>query len=112
MEETKEEKKFCPHCKQFKPLTAFTKDKRSKDSLYYICKDCAKERQKEYLRNYYDKKVAAKKEAAALEAEKKTALSSYTPRQLMEELMARGYEGCLKKIVSIELINGKMVSNY
>ena len=30
----------------------------------------------------------------------------------MEELMARGYEGCLKKIVSIELINGKMVSNY
>ena len=112
MEETKEEKKFCPHCKQFKPLEAFTKDKRNKDGLCYICKDCAKDRQKEYQRLYRIRKTAARKEEEAREIEKKSALSSYTPRQLMEELMSRGYEGNLKKVISIELTGGKMISNY
>lgn len=49
------ETKRCYHCKQIKPLSDFTKDKRNKDGLSGICRACKKlynQAQKEYQAEY------------------------------------------------------------
>jgi len=40
--------KRCPQCKQFKPISQFSKDKQKKDSLRSSCKQC----QNQYCRQY------------------------------------------------------------
>lgn len=42
-------RKICGHCKNWRDISKFGKCKRSPDGLYYICKLC----KREYDRNYY-----------------------------------------------------------
>jgi len=35
--------KRCPHCKQIKPLSEFSKNRNRKDRVQYNCKSCAKQ---------------------------------------------------------------------
>ena len=44
-------KKTCTKCKKEKNIKEFWKDKRSKDKLYYLCKQCANKQKKEYRKN-------------------------------------------------------------
>ena len=44
-------KKACPKCKRKKDEEYFHKDGKSPDGLYYICKSCAKIRQKNYRKD-------------------------------------------------------------
>lgn len=49
------EEKVCVRCKESKPLSEFSKDRRSKDGLNCYCRACKKfynDSQKEYRRNY------------------------------------------------------------
>ncbi len=46
--------KRCPTCKTTKKPQSFTKDKKSKDGLYGICKACRKIRRKERYEKDYD----------------------------------------------------------
>ena len=45
----KELLKYCPKCKQSKPLEDFNKHKREKDGLQRLCRYCQKESNKKYL---------------------------------------------------------------
>ena len=82
--------KHCPRCGRDLQLDEFYKNSKAKDGLQWMCKDCAKE--------------ANKQTPAASKTPSDNPLSSYTPRQLMEELARRGYKGKLTftQIIDIE----------
>lgn len=62
-------RKYCPRCKQLKYVGRFPKSKRTKDGLNCYCKQCAREKQKEYcltpIGRYYVIKAGAKKRGRA-----------------------------------------------
>lgn len=80
------ETKKCGKCKRELPLDAFYKNSSAKDGLQSECKECQKAAQKEKT------KARATRMMSVIEA---NPLSAYTPRQLIEELRARGYKGTL-----------------
>jgi len=45
-------KKECPKCHRFLPLSSFSKDKRTKDKRRCACKDCAKKLELEYMEKW------------------------------------------------------------
>ena len=99
--------KKCAKCGRELPTTDFYTNIRNKDGFQDRCKDC----QREWNREYQRKKAAEKKKAALnnedkIETEKvvidtkehimakvysEPELAKFTPRQLMQELKARGY---------------------
>ena len=92
--------KKCKKCGRTLPLTEFNKSKASKDGLQYHCRDC----HHEAMRTYHIKRAErelGKKISAYKEEPKPTALTKvyaypelarFQPRQLMEELKARGFK--------------------
>ena len=92
--------KKCNKCGRILPLTEFNKSKASKDGLQYHCRDC----HHEAMRSYHIKRAErelGKKISAYKEEPKPTALTKvyahpelarFQPRQLMEELKARGFK--------------------
>lgn len=83
--------KECSHCHRTLPVTEFYKKEGTSDGLQYYCKQC----QKEFNNAYKCKKKAF--------GGGNPELSRFTPRQLMEELKARGYTGELKYVQTINL---------
>lgn len=89
------ETKICKKCGQELPLENFSKNAKMKDGLQNHCKACASE----YSRQIWQRKKAKRKENELIEFEKKYKvytnrdLAKFTPRDLMLELKARGYEG-------------------
>lgn len=89
------ETKICKKCGQELPLENFSKNAKMKDGLQNHCKACASE----YSRQLWKRKKAQKKENERIEFEKKYKvytnrdLAKFTPRDLMLELKARGFEG-------------------
>ena len=67
--------KRCKSCGQLLPIIAFKTDPRSKDGYCHICNAC---------------------KAKGKEGNPK--LAEFTPRELMEELRARGYHGTLEYV--------------
>ena len=67
--------KRCKSCGQLLPIIAFKADPRSKDGHCHVCNAC---------------------KAKGKEGNPK--LAEFTPRELMEELSARGYHGTLEYI--------------
>ena len=109
-EEVKVKEKFCTACKRWLPIDKFSGDKHSADLHYYICKECTNQRARDLRR----KKNEKKKELARMELEQKTEaktkLSQSTPRELMEELLARGFTGELTIITTFKLVNGQIIN--
>lgn len=64
--------KRCKSCGEVLPITAFRTDTRSKDGYCHICDAC---------------------KAKSKECNPK--LANFTPRELIDELRARGYKGTL-----------------
>lgn len=83
--------KECKHCHRTLPVTEFYKKSSTPDGLQCYCKQC----QSELNKNSQRKKRAF--------GGGNPELSRFTPRQLMEELRARGYTGELKYIQTINL---------
>lgn len=80
--------KTCRRCGRELPEKSFYPNKRYKDGLTTICKECHRSEVK-----------AARgraKELKALKARGVKALADYTPRELMDELKKRGYRGRLE----------------
>lgn len=75
------ETKKCACCGQELPTTEFHVSNRHKDGLQSYCKSCIKEKNKQYYKN----SIGGGNEL----------LKDFTPRQLIEELKARGYKGKL-----------------
>ena len=67
--------KRCKSCGQLLPIIAFKTDLRSKDGHCHVCNAC---------------------KAKGKEGNPK--LAEFTPRELMEELRARGYHGTLEYV--------------
>ena len=104
------ETKICNKCGRELPIDSFSKNARTADGLQRHCKECASA----YSKSSYVKRQAKKKENERIEFEKKFKvythkdLAVFTPRELMLELKARGYEGELifiERIVKEHRIN-------
>ena len=97
MEETKT--KVCSKCGRDLPIESFRKNHTCKDGRCGTCKDCKRTYAKEWAKKNREKKKAWKIENERIEFEKKykiytnRELAKFTPRELMLELYARGYEG-------------------
>lgn len=116
MEEIKT--KVCHKCGRELPLSEFHKKSSAKDGLQSCCKECSNKMASECAKRSREKKKAQKIENERIEFEKKykiytnRELAKFTPRELMLELKARGYEGELlyiERIVKEHRINlGKL----
>ena len=78
--------KVCSRCGRALPITEFPKNAYTRDGHLGICKECQRERMKDYRRNIAEK---------ARLYDLRGGLKDYTPRELMLELKRRGYEGTL-----------------
>lgn len=101
------ETKICRKCGRELPTENFYKNHTCKDGFDTICKDCKNAYQKEWQKKNKEKKNAQKIANERVEFEKKykiytcKELAPFTPRELMLELKARGYEGELLYIEHI-----------
>lgn len=93
------ETKVCKKCGRELPISDFYTNSRAKDGLATYCKECSNELSVEYARKRRARKKEEAKEKERIEFEKKykvytnRELAKFTPRELMLELYARGYEG-------------------
>ena len=86
--------KECTKCHRMLPESEFYKKSNTPDGLQYECKEC----QKGYL-----EERAKKKQGGGKRVFSNPDLARFTPRQLMEELRARGYTGELKYVQVIKI---------
>lgn len=95
-----EGKKTCKCCGRELPIEQFSMRGLGRDSM---CKDCMSNRRK----NSNKTKKTVVELQQQVEESKKLRLSGFTPRELMEELKRRGYEGKLTytRIETIDLSN-------
>ncbi len=95
-----EETKVCKCCGETKPVSEFYKNAWG---VTNYCKDCCKKRSLEGKQN---RKRLQQQAVDAINA-RNLRLSDFTPRELMEELKRRGYEGKLRyvRIEEIDLSN-------
>ena len=97
------ETKRCSKCGRVLPVSDFNKNKKAKDGLQNHCRECHKEMMRQYhikrtkkelgisLQDKDSHKVAStQKNLTKVYAH--ADLSRFTPRQLMEELKARGFK--------------------
>lgn len=103
--------KTCKRCGRTLPIESFTMDKSTKDGRCFYCRDCISKKNKEdrAKRQQRVATVAMKKQPTPTYRNKNThcvigdcapnpLLSDFTPRELLSELKARGYEGEVKYI--------------
>lgn len=91
MENQEIKTKRCPKCGRELPLSEFYVKKGAADGLQAWCKEC----QKTASHNRF----ASKAHCKCCNPE----LGRFTPRQLIEELRARGYTGELKYVQTIKI---------
>lgn len=81
------ETKICKKCGKELPVDKFYKNKSQKDGFGYYCKDCV---------NAYKSSKKANAEGGKLtKVFTNPDLAKFKPRELIEELKARGYKGTL-----------------
>ena len=89
--------KVCKKCGRELADSCFNKSKANKDGLQTYCRECQS--------NISHEQYAAKKRVTTQPIAPKSneALANFTPRQLIDELKARGYTGELKYTYTIKL---------
>lgn len=99
--------KICKKCGRELPIEKFYTNKSLKGGHDNTCKECKSAYSREWARRRAAKKKIEKVENERIEFEKKYKvytnrdLAKFTPRELMLELKARGYEGELLYIERI-----------
>ena len=93
--------KICSKCKRELPLSNFYKSKNSKDGYQNQCKECSAKASRKNrllrLQRIKDNKYELAQTKFKLTQTTENALSAATPRELMQELVRRGYTGTLQK---------------
>lgn len=87
--------KECTKCHRTLPESDFYKKSGSPDGLQYVCKECQSD--------YFKERTKKKQGGGANRVFSNPDLARFTPRQLMEELRARGYTGELKYVQTIKI---------
>lgn len=87
------ETKICRICGEEKPITDFPVNKQYRDGYDTRCQCCKNE---EARLDYHARKAKHKGQG-------NPALADFTPRELIEELRARGYKGTLEYTKTITL---------
>ena len=91
--------KLCKRCGRELDESEFNKHKNTKDGLQSYCRECQRE-----LNRMRRKPKLPQLKVPQIEGGKvNPKLAEFTPRQLMEELKARGYTGELKFTQVIKL---------
>lgn len=91
------ETKVCKKCGRELPVGEFYGSPNNKDGLDSVCKECRKERMKEY-RDERKSEAVRKREKLPFNVDDKmggAGLDAYSARELMLELRRRGYSGKL-----------------
>jgi hypothetical protein len=90
METTATTTKHCTKCGRDLPTSSFCRKSSSKDGLQTWCKECHTKARRS---NFTSARII----------KQDNPLSAYTPRELMQELYARGYKGSLTytKVIDI-----------
>ena len=118
------ETKTCTTCHRTLPVTEFHKNKAMKDGYSIYCKECYNKRRNEQRAQARSQKAVEKKQVEETRADQSWTVDSlreklerlgarvlinYTPRDLMRELVALGYQGTLeyyeKKTINLKTIN-------
>lgn len=89
--------KICKKCGRELDESSFPRNKKLKDGLSSICRDCSNAAQREW---YHNHKGGGK---SMILVYSNPELAKFTPRQLIDELRARGYTGELKYTQTIKL---------
>lgn len=89
------EKKVCKCCGRELSLDHF---KRGRYDYVSVCLDCDKKHRAEKRQARNDEQKQKEKEEALRAEKRNLCLADFTPRELMEELKRRGYEGRLTYI--------------
>ena len=87
--------KKCSKCGKELPVSLFGKNASQKDGLQIWCKSC--------VSNYSRNKTKAGSDDKLKKIYTNPDLAKFSPRQLIDELKARGYSGELKYIQTIKL---------
>lgn len=96
--------KRCYKCGKYKPHSDFNKNKRAKDGLQTECRECHAESMRKYhlkkaeeIKTMNTTKTSKEEESKVQESKmikvySNAELAKFSPRQLMEELKARGFK--------------------
>lgn len=99
------ETKVCRDCGRELPIERFKRNKFGQPVSVCIDCDTRKRRENKAKKGMEAALAIEKRLKAQKEEEVKTALSAFTPRQLMEELARRGYKGELTYVQKIDITN-------
>lgn len=97
------ETRVCKDCGRELPIENFKKTRYG--DRVYVCTECAVKKLRENKEKKRTEKAMQAREEAMKVAEIRNALSSFTSRQLMEELASRGYKGELTFLQRIDITN-------
>ena len=90
------ETKICKKCGRELPISQFKNNCLSKDGTINICKDC-------YKKALRERKSKTEDITPPLTKGCNPELSQFTPRELIDELKARGYRGKLSIVRKVVL---------
>ena len=88
------ETKRCACCGKELPVSEFGSNKRNTDGLQSYCRQCTNDKQRQI---YQSRKTNKKMNKVYSNPD----LAKFTPRQLIEELRGRGYQGTLQVIQKV-----------
>lgn len=88
------ETKRCAGCGKELPVSEFGRNKRNTDGLQSYCRQCTNDKQRQ---SYQSRKTNKKMNKVYSNPD----LAKFTPRQLIEELRGRGYQGTLQVIQKV-----------
>ena len=95
------ETKICRDCGRELPIDKFKNNRYG--VKVSVCTECATRKLRENKEKKRIEKAMQAQQPALVEEEAKTALSGFTPRQLMAELYRRGYSGTLTYVQKIDI---------
>ena len=93
--------KICRDCGRELPIERFKRNKFGQPVS--VCLDCDTRKRRENKQKKLIEKAMEERQQMLKEEEVKSELCAFTPRQLMEELARRGYEGELTFVHKIDI---------
>lgn len=102
------ETKQCTCCGQERPVTDFKKigQPNGKTNYLTVCSDCMREKQRKGREKAKEKRERENFESVT--DARKLRIHDFSPRELMEELYRRGYEGTLRYVEVHEIDIAKL----